>query len=212
MAGKVAGLYVPELHGTPSVPSGKLIVPKMYQRYVDRTTPHTVPRWIAFGVLATLFSLRILFYQGFYVVAYAWAIYLLNIFLLFLSPKFTPTAADESGLGNEADLMEDGGLFDSPNLPTSTSPRGSQRDEEFRPFIRRLPEFKFWYNATWSTCLALGCTLFESFDIPVFWPILLMYFCMLFFLTMRRQIHHMLKYKYVPFDIGKKSYTGIGRK
>ena len=28
-----------------------------------------------------------------------------------------------------------------PGLPTS-------QNEEFRPFIRRLPEFKFWYSAT----------------------------------------------------------------
>lgn len=181
---------------------------------MDKSTPHVVPRWIAFGVLALLFSVRVLTFQGFYVVAYAWAIYLLNIFLLFLSPKFNP-ADDGSGLGNSADLSDDGAggsLFDSPQLPTAGTPRSTRSDEEFRPFIRRLPEFKFWYNATWSTCVALCCTLFEAFDIPVFWPILLMYFFFLFFLTMRRQIHHMVKYKYVPFDIGKKSYSGIGRK
>lgn len=185
---------------------------KIYQRYVDRTTPHVVPRWAAFAVLALLFCLRIVTYQGFYVVAYAWAIYLLNIFLLFLSPKFNP--ADQDGLDNNADLVSDDGLFDSPQLPTSDT--GSRQrgvsDEEFRPFIRRLPEFKFWYNATWATSVALLCTCLEAFDIPVFWPILVMYFFFLFFLTMRRQIHHMIKYKYVPFDIGKKSYSGIGRK
>ena len=60
---------------------------------------------------------------------------------------------------------------------------------------------------------------------PVYWPILVMYFFVLFFLTMRRQIQsvtthpmvfvvlalitplsrHMVKYKYVPFDIGRKT-------
>jgi len=189
---------------------------QIYQRYVDRSTPHVVPRWIAFTILAALFSLRIITYQGFYVVAYAWAIYLLNIFLLFLSPKFNPSEQD--GLSNSADLGEDeGGLFDSPQLPTSSTGRTGRRsaagaEEEFRPFIRRLPEFKFWYNGVWATCMALGCTSLSTFDIPVFWPILLMYFVFLFGLTMRRQIHHMVKYKYVPFDIGKKSYSGIGRK
>ena len=43
----------------------------------------------------------------------------------------------------------------------------------------------------------------RSFNIPVFWPILLMYFIALFFLTMKRQIKHMIKYKYVPFSFGK---------
>ena len=65
---------------------------------------------------------------------------------------------------------------------------------------------------------------------PVYWPILLVYFFVLFALTMRRQIQcvihtswciiwntdkarrhrHMIKYKYVPFDIGRKVRYGAG--
>lgn len=40
-------------------------------------------------------------------------------------------------------------------------------------------------------------------DVPVFWPILLCYWIFLFVLTMKRQILHMIKYKYVPFNSGK---------
>ncbi|GJJ08467.1 retention in endoplasmic reticulum protein 1 [Clathrus columnatus] len=50
--------------------------------------------------------------------------------------------------------------------------------------------------------------MFEFFDIPVYWPILLCYFFALFFMTMRRQIQHMIKYKYIPFDIGRKARYG----
>jgi hypothetical protein len=46
-------------------------------------------------------------------------------------------------------------------------------------------------------------TFFSVFDVPVFWPILLCYWIVLFVLTMKRQIVHMIKYKYVPFSIGK---------
>jgi hypothetical protein len=100
-------------------------------------------------------------------VAYALAIYLLNLFLAFLSPKFDPSndAAD-----NE---MEDGSVG---TLPT-------RQDEEFKPFIRRLPEFKFWYWATRAVVIGFLCSWFEIFNVPVFWPVLLMYWCMLFFLT-----------------------------
>ncbi len=49
-------------------------------------------------------------------------------------------------------------------------------------------------------------TFFQVFNIPVFWPILLLYFIALFFLTMKRQIKHMIKYKYVPFSFGKTKY------
>lgn len=128
-------------------------------------------------------------------VAYALGIYLLNIFLLFLSPRFDP-----EGLSNDAEL---GG--DAPSTAASLLP--SSRDDEFRPFVRRLPEFRFWYNSTWATALALFCTIFSAFDIPVFWPILLFYFILLSVMTLRRQIEHMIKYKYIPFDIGKKQYN-----
>lgn len=51
-------------------------------------------------------------------------------------------------------------------------------------------------------------TFFSVFDVPVFWPILVVYFCVLFFLTMKRQIKHMIKHKYIPFSFGKKTYGG----
>ncbi|XP_074295330.1 protein RER1A-like isoform X2 [Silene latifolia] len=91
-------------------------------------------------------------------------------------------------------------LTDGPTLPT----RGS---DEFRPFVRRLPEFKFWYSITKAFCIAFVMTFFSVFDVPVFWPILLFYWFVLFTLTMRRQIQHMVKYKYVPFSFGKKRYN-----
>lgn len=51
--------------------------------------------------------------------------------------------------------------------------------------------------------IAFVMTFFSFFDIPVFWPILLCYWIVLFVLTMRRQIAHMMKYKYIPFSLGK---------
>ena len=47
-------------------------------------------------------------------------------------------------------------------------------------------------------------TFFPIFDVPVFWPILLMYWMVLLFVTMKRQIKHMIKYRYIPFSLGKK--------
>jgi hypothetical protein len=55
-------------------------------------------------------------------------------------------------------------------------------------------------------------TFFEVFNVPVFWPILLLYFIVLFFITMKRQIKHMIKHKYVPFSFGKAKYQGKGGK
>jgi Rer1 family len=148
-------------------------------------------------------------------VAYCLGIYLLNLFLAFLQPKFDPSLTQDEGL-------EDGGPSDGDGrsaLPT-------KQDEEFRPFIRRLPEFKFWYSATRMVVGCIVATFFEVFDLPVFWPVLVVYWLILFSLTsescsalgvsevvgsadrwiVRRQIQHMIKYRYVPFSIGKAKY------
>ena len=109
---------------------------------------------------------------------YALAIYHLNLLLAFLTPKIDPAYAEFEAAEAEA---EGGADTDGMALPTRQS-------DEFRPFIRRLPEFKFWYSATKATLIAFFCTFFEFFNIPVFWPILVMYFITLFCITMKRQI------------------------
>lgn len=86
--------------------------------------------------------------------------------------------------------MEDGMPAGSSSLPTKS-------DEEFKPFVRRLPEFKFWHSATRAVCIAFACSWSEIFNLPVFWPVLVVYWLILVFLTMRRQIQSMIKYRYV---------------
>lgn len=56
-------------------------------------------------------------------------------------------------------------------------------------------EFKFWYSATKANAIALLCTLTRATDVPVYWPILLIYFLTLFGLTMRRQIQYVFVFK-----------------
>ncbi|WFC96808.1 hypothetical protein MBRA1_003471 [Malassezia brasiliensis] len=185
------------------------------QHLIDSMAPYTVQRWAATGVLLFLFLLRIVLAEGWYIVCYALFIYLLNLFLAFLTPKFDP--ALESDLA--AQDVEEG----EPGLPTSARAAASsgglmssvfhptQQDgdqDEFRPFIRRLPEFKFWVSATQATVLSIFASFFEAFNIPVFWPVLVVYFMVLFVLTMRRQIQHMIQYKYLPFDMGRKARYG----
>lgn len=97
-------------------------------------------------------------------VVYYLGIYLLNLFIAFLQPQFDPS--------NEvADDQMEGGT--AGNLPTT-------RDEEFRPFIRLLPEFKFWYKGTRALVIAHICTWMPIFDVPVYWPILFFYWLILF--------------------------------
>ncbi|CAG8512103.1 10826_t:CDS:2 [Diversispora eburnea] len=153
---------------------------RRYQKFLDEATPYTVQRWLSTTFLLALFMFRIFLVQGFYIVTYALGIYLLNLFLAFLQPKFDPSL--------EMDIAESNAEEEGPSLPTKA-------DEEFRPFIRRLPEFKFWYSSTKAITISMICTFFSMFDVPVFWPILLIYFSILFAITMKRQIKHMIKYK-----------------
>ncbi|MCJ1410766.1 retention in endoplasmic reticulum protein 1 [Ptychographa xylographoides] len=164
---------------------------RAYQAYLDKSTPYVSYRWITTGAILLVFMLRIIISEGWYIVCYSLGIYLLNLFLAFLQPKFDPSLTQDEGL-------EDGEV---------RSPLPTTRDEEFRPFIRRLPEFKFWHSATRAITIAFVCTWFELFNVPVFWPVLVVYFIILFTLTMRRQIQHMIKYRYVPFSFGKAKYN-----
>ena len=94
---------------------------RIYQFYLDKTTPHSVPRWVGTFVLAVLYFIRVYYVQGFYIITYALGIYILNLLIGFLSPLVDPEVEPSDG----------------PLLPTKGS-------DEFKPFIRRLPEFKFW--------------------------------------------------------------------
>ena len=167
-------------------PCSHVTVKRAVQYWLDKSTIHVVPRWLFFAFLLCIFFARVYLVQGYFIVAYGLGIFLLNNFIAFLSPLEDPA---ESG----------------PSLPTTES-----EGKEFRPFARRLPEFKFWLTCARGTATCIVMTFFSVFDIPVFWPILLMYFFVLFFMTMKRQIMHMYKHKYVPITFGKSKYKDAG--
>jgi hypothetical protein len=91
---------------------------RQMQTVLDRSTPHLVPRWLLLAALLTFYLVRVFRLQGFYIVTYGLGIYLLHLLIAFLAPQ---------------DVDVDG----APLLPTDTR-------DEFKPFERRLPEFKFW--------------------------------------------------------------------
>lgn len=98
-----------------------------YQLALDRSTPHKKYRWAGTLFLILLYFIRVSYVGGFYIVTYALGIYLLNLLIGFLAPKIDP----ETILAEIDDAPEDDEV-----LPT--------KDDEFKPFIRKLNEFKFW--------------------------------------------------------------------
>lgn len=153
-------------------------ISRTMQHYVDKTTIWPKSRWAALAIVLVLYAVRVYLVDGFFIVTYALGIYMLNLLIGFLSPAVDP----ESEQG----------------LPTL--------HEEFRPFTRKLPEFKFWFGAFRATCISFLMTLCSWFDLPVYWPILLAYFMLLVVLTMKDRVRHMLKHRYLPFDFGKQTY------
>mmetsp|Transcript_12734 Transcript_12734/g.32976 ORF Transcript_12734/g.32976 Transcript_12734/m.32976 type:complete len:279 (-) Transcript_12734:53-889(-) len=240
------------------------------QVLLDKSTPKPLERWLLLAAIVLIYFIRTFLLRGFYIVTYALGIYNLNLLIGFISPQIDPETEG-----------------DGPQLPTKS-------DQEFKPFVRRLPEFKFWYvtaekhhhkllapNLTPHCCshscslhhcpalpyaallspapadersplsfinpsfdsrprgfhpsrsfhpaqncfqtfrraamksvlIGFTMTFFPMFDLPVFWPVLLLYWIMLFTVTMKKQIKHMIKHKYVPFSFGKKKYnTGAAKK
>lgn len=118
----------------------KFSVSRQYQHLLDRTTPHMLRRWLGTLAVAFIYVVRVYLVQGFYIVSYGLGIYILNLLIGFLSPQVDP------------EIQE---LSDGPTLPT----RGS---DEFRPFVRRLPEFKFWYLTFSLFLFFLRCLTFAS--------------------------------------------------
>ena len=96
-----------------------------FQVLLDKSTPHTAPRWLALAALFLLYGVRVYYLQGFYIVTYGLGIFLLNLLIGFLSPL-------------DEDMLSAGDSDEGPLLPLNDS------DSEFKPFMRRLPEFKFW--------------------------------------------------------------------
>ena len=94
---------------------------RAFQYYLDRSTPHPTERWLGTLAVAAIYVLRAYLVQGFYIISYGLGIYILNLLIGFLSPKVDPELE----------------VLDGASLPTKGS-------DEFKPFIRRLPEFKFW--------------------------------------------------------------------
>ena len=151
----------------------------------DKIIIYRLERWLVVAILALIYIIRMVITQGYYCLTYCICIHFLNSFIGFISPLEDPEEYD----------LNNGDSF----LP-------QKNNEEFKPFQRKVKEYTFLSMIFWTLILSIPMTFFKAFDIPVFWPLLLVYFILIFFLVMRRQIQHMIKYHYLPWDAGKMKY------
>ena len=146
-----------------------------------KTKPYTLYRWLFFAFLFITFLARMIIFKKYYAIAYIAGLYLVNSFILFLSPKLDP---DEYG----------------ETLPSRLT------NNEYKPFIRKLPEFSFWQKITIALIIAHIAACIPFLDIPVYGPILFFYFILVFLVSFHGRIMHMIRHHYLPFTSGKPTY------
>eukprot|EP00933_Yihiella_yeosuensis_P070435 TRINITY_DN7853_c2_g2_i1.p1 TRINITY_DN7853_c2_g2~~TRINITY_DN7853_c2_g2_i1.p1 ORF type:complete len:222 (-),score=34.41 TRINITY_DN7853_c2_g2_i1:96-761(-) len=141
----------------------------------DQLVPWFRTRWFSFITFMGCFIARIVLIERHFFCAYVVAIYILNQLLLFISPA-----------------TEDDDLPAGP------------RSSEYRPFVRALSEFGLWWRGFLTTIVGLVVTFFDDFDVEVDGRALFFYFWLLFAWTMKQQVFHMIKYRYVPWNPPKR--------
>jgi hypothetical protein len=143
-----------------------------------RTKPYVLYRWLVWVTFALIFVFRIFFQHKFYTIGYVSGLYIVNCVIMFLSPKLDPD------------------LYGKDVLPTAG-------DGDYRPFVRKLPEFVFWRRLATCLLLAYVAGLFPFLDPPVYGPLLLVYFLLVAAFNFRSRIAHMIRNRYLPFNWGK---------
>ena len=151
----------------------------------DKILIYQLERWLVTIILILIFLIRIIKTGAFYCLTYCICIHFLNAFIGFISPLEDP---EESSLNDEESFLP------------------QKKSEEFKPFQRKVKEYTLWSTITFTLFIAILATFFKIFDIPVYWPVLLLYFIVIFCFVMKRQIRHMIKYHYLPWDVGKLKY------
>ncbi|WUR04031.1 protein RER1 (RER1) [Vairimorpha necatrix] len=160
------------------------------QIYLDQLAPLPSIRWGITGLLLLIYLLRIYFKESFYLLTYVLGIYLIHGTILFLTPKGENIADPFENYD-----QDEGDTFESELI-----------DNQFKPITRNLPEFDYWLFSTKVVTFALFASCFSIFDIPVYTPILAIYFCMMLVFTINSLYQHTKRYNYNPFNISKGLY------
>ena len=125
---------------------------RRFQRLLDKTTPHPLARWLALAALQALYAVRVYRLDGWFIVSYGLAIYMLSLFVGFISPQVDPDS--DAGGGAVLPIAGGGG--------GGGRGGGGLDASESKGFARKVPEFTFWFSATRATFIAFAMTCFVS--------------------------------------------------
>ena len=106
--------------------------------------------------------------------------------------------------------------FLAPNITKDDNQEAEEEDgftlpvresDEYKGFQRKLGEMQLWTKCMVVTLIVDFLSCFKSMDVEVYVPILVFYFLVVTVVLCRRKLAHMSKHRYVPFELGKKSYA-----
>lgn len=145
----------------------------------DKLAGEVQMRWTIFGAVAFMYVLRVLIKQTHHIITYAVGIYMIQGFILFATPKMKNTEDPFETL-TEEQIQEEQRNFDG-------------------PFIRNLSEYDFWAFYMKVVVISFILTFFSFLDIPVFAPLLVLYFVIMVLATLVKLTQHQKMYQYNPW-------------
>lgn len=159
-----------------------LDIDALNQLMVDRLSPHPLARWLTFAGCLLLYLIKTLATGTHHIITYVVGVYLFHGFILFATPK-------DENIPDPFEAEEDEENAYSPvNI-----------DNTLRPFVRNMPEYKYWVFAMKVLIVSFLLTLTSLTDIPVYAPILVAYFVFMVIATAFKLWQHCNKYNYNPF-------------
>ena len=186
------GEPTPLIIGGVDVEDAMFVAKRKMQNFLDKIAFYPGRRWCGFTFGLIFFLTRMYIQQGYAVIAYLLGLFYLNNIMLFLAPAEDP---EEIEFNNAKNGHEGGGF-----LPT-------RENDEYKGFQRKMHEMDFWTEMMSATVMAAFCSCFQCTDIEIYWPLLLFYFIFMTAFLCRYKLEHMIRYRYIPFEMGKKSYS-----
>ena len=153
---------------------------------------------MAFTFMLVFFLFRMYVQRGYAVIAYLLGLFYLNNIMLFLAPAEDP---------EEIAFRNGGGSCSGDDMETVLPTKSEEEPSEYKGFQRKLQEMDFWCEMMGATTLAAFFSCFQAADLEIYWPLLLFYFVFMTTFLCRYKIEHMIRYRYIPFEFGKKKYN-----
>ncbi|KAA6390165.1 MAG: hypothetical protein EZS28_014307 [Streblomastix strix] len=162
------------------------------KKIVDYLANKVVFRWMVFFVLAVIFEVRAVFIRsGYFIVIYFFLIFEIALTVRFLTPENIEILKDPQeeltlpGIGDVQRDQQRGEILDS---------------GEYRPFMRKLPEFGYWSKSMLACVIANVLVSFDRlrFKMPVWFLVLYLIGFAVF--ALERPIRQLLKDGRSPFN------------